>query len=227
MKTTLSIGIPTYNRKNQLRNQLQKLVNQDLTNIEEIIIVDNNSDYDVSEVINDFSNTKLRLIQQPINIRMGTNMAFPFLLCKNEWLWLLSDDDEVTENAIENILSEIENAPPDTGLIKFSIERQNSSQRDEMVNSLEGYIDYYYNEEKIRRGDLVFISTNVYNLKNIYTYLGYAFEFSYTYVPQLIPIFKALNDKKISVKFSSKSIVKYIAPRDGGWSYGTVGKPVP
>lgn len=74
--------------------------------------------------------------------------------------------------------------------------------------------------EKVKRsGDLVFISTNVYNIARLKNYLGSAFEYAYTYVPQIIPAIKGLEDKKISLKFSDKSIVKYLHPREGNYSF--------
>jgi len=223
MVQRLSVGIPTYNRREQLRNQLQSLFRQDLSKVFEIIIVDNHSDYDIQSVINEFDSTKIRLIINPFNIKMATNMMSPFLYCQTEWLWLLADDDETLENSIEHILTETENSEPGTGMIKFSIGRHGSIQKDKTVKNLDEYIDYYYNETIIRRGDLVFISTNVYNINRLRDYLGYGFEFSYTYIGFLIPVIIGLNDKKLSVTFSSKPIVKYIAPREG-WSLGTVGK---
>jgi glycosyltransferase involved in cell wall biosynthesis len=220
----LSIGIPTYNRKEQLFSQLQSLFKQDLSNIEEIVIIDNHSDYDVHTVINKFDTAKIRLIINPFNIKMATNELSPFLYCNTEWLWLLSDDDETLENSVENICAAIDDCPPDTGMIKFSVGREGSIQKDMIVKDLNEYIDYYYNEKNIRRGDFNFISTNVYNIKNLKDYLGFGFEFSYTYTGYLIPTIMGLNDKKISVTFSSKPIVKYIPPREGWYSFGIVGK---
>lgn len=47
MNGKLTIGIPTYNREKQLENQLKNILKQDLSGLEEILIIDNNSDYDV------------------------------------------------------------------------------------------------------------------------------------------------------------------------------------
>lgn len=224
MKKKLTIGIPTYNRENQLRNQLKSIFKQKSSKLIEIIIVDNHSNYNVKKVVNEFNTKNIQLIENPFNIKMTANMVAPFLYCETEWLWLLSDDDETLENSLENILSEIDICPPDTGMIKFSIGRQDSIQKDYTAHSLNEYIDYYYNEKQIRRGELVFISTNVFNINNLKDYLGYAFEYTYTYISFLVPVFYGLDCKKISVKFSSEPIVKYIPPREGNYSYGTVGK---
>lgn len=217
----LSIVIPTYNREQQLRNQLTILCKQDLTYVKEIIIIDNCSDYEIDEVINEFESDKIRLIRNTINTKMAYNLAAIFLHCNTEWLWSLSDDDEVEEDALDKIKKEIENVSTDVGMIKFT--RTNSPQKEFTTNNLESFIDYYYNEKVIRSGDLIFISTNVYNIYRLNKYLGYAFEYAYTYVPQIIPIIKGLEEKKISIKFSDKSIVKYLPPREGNYSFATVG----
>lgn len=218
----LSITIPTYNREQQLRNQLNKLFQQDLSEVKEIIIIDNCSDYDIDEVLNEFESDKIRLIRNSVNTKMAYNLAAIFLYCKTEWLWSLSDDDEIEENALDIVQNEIENVSADVAMIKFA--RTNSPQKEFTTNTLERFIDYYYNEKVIRSGDLIFISTNVYNVDRLNKYLGYAFEYAYTYVPQIIPIIKGLEENKVSIKFSNKSIVKYLPPREGNYSYATVGK---
>ena len=218
----LSIGIPTYNRELQLKNQLTKLFEQDLSEVEEILIIDNFSDYNIEELLTQFNSDKIHLIRNPFNTRMAYNLASPFLYCKSEWLWSLSDDDEIEEGALEKIKNEIENASTNVGMIKFA--RTNSPQKNFTASNLESFIDYYNNENIIRSGDLIFISTNVYNLNRLHKYLGYAFEYAYTYVPQIIPIIKALEVNEISIKFSDRSIVKYLPPREGVYSYATVGK---
>lgn len=220
----LSIGIPTYNRKDQLEHQLKCIINQDLSNLEEIIVVDNNSDYDIEGMIEKLNCPKIILKRNEFNIKMATNMEMPFLHCKTEWLWLLSDDDEVLPDSINTILNEINACDTNTGMIKFAIERPTSTQKAKVVSSLEEFIDYYHEEKVIRRGDLVFISTNVYNMQKLKSHLGTAFEYSYTYIGFLIPTFFALNQQSSTVKFSSKAIVNYIPPREGWYSFGTVGK---
>lgn len=219
----LTIGIPTYNREEQLKHQLKCLLSQDLSNLEEIIIVDNNSNYNIEGLIKSFDCPKIRLVINSFNIKMATNMEMPFLYCKTEWLWLLSDDDEVLPDSINTIVDEINSCSTNTGMIKFAIDRPTSIQKEYYAKSLEEYIDYYYFEKPIRRGDLVFISTNVCNVKKLNNHLGAAFEFSYTYIGFLIPVILGLNNNT-GVKFSANPVVSYLPPKDVGWSFGTVGK---
>ena len=218
----LSIGIPTYNRKKQLKNQIGRLLKQDLSEVDEILIIDNNSDYNVRKLIDSFSSNKLKLITNKFNIGASTNGINPFLFSKTEWLWILSDDDEVLENAIEIIIYKIKNIDPNTGMVKFSLQKDNLPEA-KVVNNLNDYIDYYYNEKEIRHGELIFISTSIYNTKNLNNYLGSAFIFSYTHAGFLVPVIFGLNEKKISVSFVSEPIVKYLPPDDNGWNLGRVG----
>lgn len=222
----LSIGIPTYNREKQLFNQLSKLFSQDLSHVDEIIVVDNNSEYDVDVLIDQFDRErcKIKLVKNAFNIRMAVNMVSPFLYCKSDWLWLLSDDDEASCDAIRNILSEIKKSPDNTGLIKFSVEGFKKKNKYAVVKDLMGFIDYYYNESELRSGELVFISNNIFNMKELLPYLGYAFEYSYTYISFLIPVLIGLDKRQTSVVFSEKNLIKYIPPRGDGYSFGVVGK---
>ncbi len=51
MKITenLTIVIPTYNRKERLILQLKSIIKQDLSGVSKILIIDNNSDYNISK----------------------------------------------------------------------------------------------------------------------------------------------------------------------------------
>jgi glycosyltransferase involved in cell wall biosynthesis len=224
MTKILTIGIPTYNRKSQLLNTLNNIFKNDLTNVEEILIIDNNSDYDLNSVVSSFDKKKIRIIKNNHNIGQAVNISLPFLHCKTKWLWLLSDDDLVIDSAISNIFYEINKSLDNTVMIKFDINRNSINQTDYSVNSLEDFIDYYHSDNEVRTGDLVFMSTNVYNLDNLDKYLIYAFEYAYTYIGYIIPIFMALNKNNYSVKFSSLSVVKYQVPENWGWSFPVVGK---
>lgn len=219
----LSIAIPTYNRRKQLQNQLNSLFKQDLSKVEDIIVIDNHSNYNIKELLDTYNSKKIRLIINPINIGMSTNLQSPFLYCKTKWLWLLSDDDEALDNSIEKINEKIEKATNNTGLIKFSLLNKNSSQSNKKINKLTEFIDYYHNEKPIRKGEIIFMSTNVFNVNVLKDYLIHSFSYSYSYVGFIVPVFMALDDEKISADFVSDQIVEYIPPRDEGYRLDDVG----
>jgi hypothetical protein len=222
----LTIAIPTYNRPLQLAKQLTFLLQQDLNRVCEIVVVNNNSSYDINTLIKQFNNDKIRLVTNPFNIGMSTNMIFPFLYCKTKWIWLLSDDDEVLPDSIVNIYEEIFQCSGEICHIKFSIDRPCSRQKDFTAKSLEELIDFYDLYSPKRRGDFVFISNNVINIDKLQSYIGKSFEFSYSYIGYLIPTIFCLNSSSGYIKFSSKSIVKYLPPKEGSYSFGVVGKGV-
>lgn len=219
----LSIGIPTYNREKRLNELLGIITSQNLEFISEIIIVDNNSNYDILKLVKKYKTEKIRIIKNSFNVRMSVNMMNPFLHCRSKWLWLLSDDDYPTENALQTIL-ELISLNPNAGMLKFSMDSKLRNDDHFVASTLEAFIDVHYNDKKFKRGDLVFISNGVYNLDILKPYLGYGFEYSYTYIPYLIPVILGLNDRKISVCLVNRNIVKYGSPDDGGWPVATVGK---
>jgi glycosyltransferase involved in cell wall biosynthesis len=218
----LTIGIPTYNRPKELESLLKSIYKNNLSNLEEIIIIDNCSNYDIDSLVKNFGN-KVRLIRNNFNIGQAVNMSFPFLHCKTKWLWIIGDDDQTLKSSISTILDEIKNVSANTSMIKFGKKDDSFDQAKFKANSLEDFIDYYHNDKFTRRGDLVYISNNVFNTQILSKYLINAFEYSYSYIGYLIPVFFALNTNKYSVYFSSKAIINYNIPDEWGWSFNKVG----
>jgi glycosyltransferase involved in cell wall biosynthesis len=220
----LSIVIPSYNRKEQLLRLLTSVFHEDLSGVFEIIIVDNDSDYDIHEIILKFSSSeKLRVIKNPFNIQMSTNMMSTFTYCKTKWMWLISDDDIVCKGAIKNIIQKI-SSNPNVSLLKFSTEGIGAMgvEKNERIESLKEFIDYYEKDKPIRRGNLVFVSNGVYNIEILHPFLGKGFEYSYTYIPFLIPVFFGL-EENIPMRYFDECIIKYNNPGSGFWSLGKIG----
>lgn len=219
----LSIIIPSYNRRDQLLRLLKSIYTQNLDNLHEIVIIDNSSDYDIYEVLKPYKYNKVRIVQNPFNVRMGTNMMNTFFHCNTSWMWIISDDDVICEGALKLVLDDIENSD-NICMIKYSTEgiKNIGQEKNETVNNLEEFIDYYHDEKVIRRNNLVFISNGIYNLNKLHPYLGMGFEFSYTYIGFLVPAIFALNNGE-SVKFKKNKIVKYIHPGNQFWSLKIVG----
>ena len=106
-KSILTISIPTYNRPEQVKNQVVNLLPQ-LNNRVKLIIIDNNSDIPVSTLFNKDILEKITIYTNPTNIGGDANIAKCFEFCTTQWLWTLSDDDYVMPNAIEIVLEEID-----------------------------------------------------------------------------------------------------------------------
>jgi abequosyltransferase len=218
----ISIIIPSYNRKNQLCRLLDSIQKENLSYIHEIVVVDNDSDYDVIELLNKYSDTNIRVVRNSFNVRQGTNMMNTFLHCKTKWMWLISDDDEICDGAIKIISKKIKKNNH-AGYLKFSTEGSGivGIERNKEVNSLEEFIAYYSSDKLIRRGNAIFISNGIFNLEHLQPFLGYGFEYSYTYVSYLIPVLLSLNNN-IPVVFSEEKIVFYHNPGDEQWPFDKV-----
>lgn len=219
----LSIIIPTYNREKKLCRLLDSIFREDISLITEIVIVDNNSDYDITKTLNSYSKGKIRIVRNPFNVGMASNIMSTFGHCKTKWMWLISDDDLVLPNSILNVVNRIKQNQ-DVSYLKFSTEGTGKLglERNFTANNLEELIDYYLKEKPIRRGNLVFVSNGVFNLDLLSPYLIYGYEFSYTYIPHLIPVFFGLNNN-IPVIFFNEKIIEFISPENGFWSFSKVG----
>ncbi|MCM1723275.1 glycosyltransferase family 2 protein [Bacteroides ovatus] len=215
----LTIVIPTYNRKDRLIHQLKSIFRQPLSKGIRIQILDNASDYNIEEVLKqNFTLNQVRQIclrVNPFNIGQALNLTIPFLYCETEWMWLLSDDDETADDALEVILRDM-HEHSGASMIKYSI-IDSVPQEDVIITNINDFIGYY-RSGKHTSGDLIFMSNNLFNLKRLFNHLGSACEYSYTYISYLIPVLKVLAEEDGYMKFSSSAIVRFIPPEsNNGW----------
>jgi GT2 family glycosyltransferase len=97
MQPLVTVNILSYNRKDDLRNTLQKVFEQDYNNIE-VIVVDNNSqDGSVEMVKSEFPSVHLLKLQNNIGIA-GWNEGAK--IAKGEYLLFLDDDSYPDKNAL-------------------------------------------------------------------------------------------------------------------------------
>lgn len=211
----LTVVITTFNRQSRLIAQLKSLFDQPLYEILHIIVSDNCSDYNVEEVLfNSFSSKELRcveIIKRPFNIGMIGNISNAFLLAKTKWMWLLSDDDETTQESIATIIRYMEMYPLIMGFKFTNISLlYNKMYIQTDVASISELLSFC-KENEIDLGNFIFMSNNVYNMDIIKPYLGSAFEYSYSCFPHIIPIIMGLNNN-YKLKFVPLSIVHYKEP---------------
>lgn len=103
----LSIIIPTYNRSELLQQQVRRILPQ-LNSDVELILIDNKSDYDVFSLFSETELERFKIIVNNINIGGAANIAKCFEICETDWLWTLSDDDLIASDAVETVLSHLE-----------------------------------------------------------------------------------------------------------------------
>jgi hypothetical protein len=104
---SLTIAIPTYNRGNKLEtilsNILIEIQNFNL-NIS-ILISDNNSPDNTPSVCYEFKGRfkSLEYFRQETNIGFDQNIYFLYQKCKTDYIWFVSDDDDIVNNSIYHI----------------------------------------------------------------------------------------------------------------------------
>lgn len=102
----VSIGIPTYNRPQQLQRALISIIAQTYPHFE-VIVSDNCSPgSDTHDVVENFmkQDSRIRYVQQPANIGMFKNFKVVFELAKGEYFAWLADDDTREHTFLEKCL---------------------------------------------------------------------------------------------------------------------------
>ena len=214
----LTIGVPTFNRKTQLSRLLEGVADADTPFLEEVVIVDNSSEYDVNTVIPSRIKAKTRVVKNQINVGMSTNIVAPFLQCNTKWMWLISDDDIVLPRAIAEIEQELKTTD-ECCYYKFSSQGlgEKGVERDQELTGLDDFLAYFEDDRETRNGKLVFMSDGVFDLELLRPYLAYSFMYSYTFIGYLVPVIRALKSG-LSVKMSDRFVCEYRSPNVNGYA---------
>lgn len=186
----LTIAIPTYNRPEKLKVQVMAVVKQ-MTDATCLVVIDNHSDIPVSTLFDEEIKKKVRFIRNRFNMGADGNIAKCFDVCETDWLWTLSDDDTLVENAVSIVLKEIR-AHVDSLFINFNknIGKEISGYRDFAMYAGNNY------------SDLFWISICVYNLKLLGKYMQYYYSAISTMQPGVALLTKAFaidSDNKIQL----------------------------
>lgn len=109
----LTIAIPTFNRTEALRERLEQFSSLDsgLSSKVELIICDNGSvDFKVPNFI---GKLKVNYFQNPSNLGLGGNLEQCIKNARGEFVWLLSDDDHVQVNHLEELVIRLQETNAD------------------------------------------------------------------------------------------------------------------
>jgi glycosyltransferase involved in cell wall biosynthesis len=106
----VSICIPTYNRSDLLKYAIESALNQTYTDFE-LIICDDGSNDNTSEVVAQWNDPRIRYIQHPLNIGRSQNMRSGFEAAIGEYFVKFDDDDALTPEFLEKTVSKIETDP--------------------------------------------------------------------------------------------------------------------
>jgi glycosyltransferase involved in cell wall biosynthesis len=111
----LTIGIPTWNRKQELQECLDLVLPQALTEEGvEVMVCDNASDDGTQALVEDLVRLHplLRYERNQTNIGADRNFIEVLRRASGTYVWILSDDDFVTDGAVREILRIIKSYDP-------------------------------------------------------------------------------------------------------------------
>ena len=108
----LTVVVPTYNRSSRLKNSLNNYLLCDRSDIE-FIVIDNASQDDTPEVINEFldRDTRIRYIRNPVNIGANRSIFRAFLEARSSLIMILPDDDSYTPGFIGLVVNAFSRHP--------------------------------------------------------------------------------------------------------------------
>jgi glycosyltransferase involved in cell wall biosynthesis len=217
----LTIAITTFNRRERLLKQLHSIYNQAESSQISILIRDNHSDYDVLEAIhNEFGTeitSNLRVVVNELNVGMHANLAMVFWGCETDWIWTLSDDDELFQGSIKTVLNHISMAPKDTVMLKYG------SMIDLLtpttISSLPELIDYFL-INGYHTGILIFLSNNVHNMHYVRRYYNNTLSYCNCAFAHILPMMYALDNKAGKVLIKSDELIGVKEAEAGNhWNY--------
>ena len=118
MTLKVTIGLPTYNRANRfLVPALECALAQDWDNLE-IIVSDNCSTDNTSEIVDSYTDPRLRYVRQKENIGANNNFNFCVSRKRREPISLLFPDDDIIDPDLVSSCMEAAAGVTDYGVIR-------------------------------------------------------------------------------------------------------------
>ena len=201
----LTVAIPTYNRNEILKKNIRLLLPQ-LTDECKLLIIDNHSDIPVEEtvkpVLSEFPEIDVRIMRNRANIGGESNILRCFEYCETEWLWILSDDDDVKEDAVKTVLSTI-GEYQDFLFLNFYTEDRIYPFRTEKILT-KGLNEFLEKLDTIC--SIIFISVSVYNVNKIIPQIRWGYSLESSCAPLVAMLLMSLGNDGLCL-FSPKQIV--------------------
>lgn len=208
----LTVVIPTYNRASQLRKTLVRLKPQ-LDKRWRLMVLDNHSNEPmrgVAEEVGVLGANNVSIVRNIANVGLAGNILRAFEVASTEWLVVLGDDDEISENYVDSILATIERFPTAT-FINFA---STLYQRPELflTDGLEKFVEQMDNWSNI-----LFISCSAFNRGRLLPHLRFGYMYSYTMAPHIAVLLRCLSAEGGVAVFSDSNLVRYQDAESSTW----------
>ena len=204
----LRITIPTYNRPEYIQRQVRDLLPQ-LREGVSIVVYDNCSEIPVETCFTQEELNCFEIVRNKTNIGGAANLGKCFSEnADSDWIWLLSDDDKISNDAVSIVLETIENNK-DCCYINF---QQKRTQRTENFDDFLRFLTIIG-----AFGISFFQSACLFNMKKLKPYVRYYYDFASSWIAQIAMVIKYLEiNKEEKCYFTTNRIIEDC--NVGGWS---------
>lgn len=106
----VSIVLPTYNGAKYIKQSIDSCLKQTYSNLE-LIIVDDGSSNEISQIIKSYSDPRIKYFKHKRNLGLAQALNTGFAHAKGEYLTWISDDNFYLPEAVECMVKELEANP--------------------------------------------------------------------------------------------------------------------
>lgn len=188
-----------------------------------ITVLDNGSQQDyVENFTNDLDFREalesglLEVSRNQYNIGMSANILRSFEVAKSDWLWIVSDDDDIRPCAVDAVISSIKDQPDAIGLIRF---RSNLTDSAVNIDTLEEFVEFNGASNRAFNGS-IFLSNCVYRVEDFGPLLQVGYQYANTYIPHFMMAVAYMASGN-SCALYREEVVDYVVP-EVGYSYSMV-----
>ncbi len=142
---TFSICIPNFNHGRFIGETIQSVLNQTYPHFE-IIVADNASTDESVQVIESFKDERIRLVRNRYNIGFAPNLQRVTMHAQNDFLNLLSSDDQMRPDALETYAQVIRELGPDAERAVLYSQSENFENSGRVITITRKAPDGFYNQ---------------------------------------------------------------------------------
>src|SRR5258708_6443684 len=103
----VTVCLPTYNRAHYLREAIESVLSQTFQDFE-LLICDNASTDETSEVVKSFRDARIRYVRHSRNINMPKNWVYAVNESTGQYCGILSDDDRWDPLFLERLITPLD-----------------------------------------------------------------------------------------------------------------------
>jgi len=156
----VSIIIPVYNGSDHIARLLKSILNQSLREIE-VIVVDDNSNDNTSEIVDKIksNDSRIKFFKNDTNLGAGISRNFGLSKARGKFVFFADADDMLDINGLNDVYYQIDNEQADIGFLNYSLVLNKSQSTQHKLTQL------YYNQSTNKVNNIL-VQKNVFQFYN-------------------------------------------------------------